>query len=84
MADLSSIRAALQQLPATCHYHGEKIDPPKDFFRREACCATGIPAMRRRQAEEQLEALELEQLARGEISVNDLRRSRNSTDQPSA
>lgn len=76
MPDLSRIRAALEQLPTTCRYHGDKIDPPEGLLRREACCDTGIPAMRRRQAEEQLQALELEQVTRGEISINDLRRSR--------
>lgn len=75
MSDLSAIRRALEKLPATCRYHGDKIDPPNDMWRREACCDTGIPAMRRRRAEEQLQALELEQLARGEISINGLRQA---------
>lgn len=76
MPDLSVIRAALEKLPATCRYHGDKIDPPESLIRREACCDTGIPAMRRRKAEEQLQALELEQLTRGDISINELRHSR--------
>ncbi|MCW7941678.1 hypothetical protein AAW14_06445 [Streptomyces hygroscopicus] len=84
MPDLSAIRRALEKLPATCRYHGEKIDPPEGLIRREACCDTGIPAMRRRKAEEQLCALEMEQLTRGEISINDLRRSRGITNQPSS
>ena len=79
MADFSAVWRALEKLPATCRYHGDKIDPPEGLLRREACCDTGTPAVRRRKAEEQLQALELEQLTRGEISINDLRRSRGLT-----
>ncbi len=74
MADLSRIRAALEMLPAACRYHGDNIDP-SGGWRREACCDTGIPAMRRRQAEQELQALEREQVERGEVSINDFRRS---------
>lgn len=56
--DLSTIRAALEQLPETCLYHGDQLDPPTDRWPREACCDTGVPALRRRKAMEALDALD--------------------------
>ena len=52
--DFCAIEAALSQLPSQCRYHGDKTDPPADLIRREACCDTGVPARRRRIAEEAL------------------------------
>jgi len=54
---LAVIRAALESLPAQCRYHGENTDPPDGLFRREACCDTGIPAQRRKAAEQALHQL---------------------------
>ncbi|MBB6556164.1 hypothetical protein [Nonomuraea rubra] len=55
---LAAIRAALESLPAQCRYHGDSTEPPaNNLFRREACCDTGIPAQRRKEAEQALIAL---------------------------
>ena len=48
---LPAIRRALEQLPSTCRYHGDKTMPADTWPRREACCDTGIPAQRRKEAE---------------------------------
>lgn len=55
--DLTAIRAALDTLSPTCRYHGDRIDPAPGLLRREACCDTGVSAMRRRRAEAELERL---------------------------
>ncbi|MGY0067712.1 hypothetical protein ACWZEH_12970 [Streptomyces sp. QTS137] len=50
-SDAAAIRAALHALPSRCRYHGDKTAPPSGLIRREACCDTGIPAQRRKEAE---------------------------------
>jgi hypothetical protein len=61
-ADLRTLRTAIETLPRTCKYHGEDIEPLAPAFSawpyREACCDTGVPALRRRRAEEVLARLE--------------------------
>ncbi|GIH69452.1 hypothetical protein [Sphaerimonospora thailandensis] len=53
---LRTIRAALDSLPAQCIYHGENTEPPSgSLLWREACCDTGIPAQRRKLAEQALD-----------------------------
>lgn len=53
------LRRALEQLPETCRYHGDQLDPDhtRALYRSEACCDTGIPALRRRRAFEALASL---------------------------
>ncbi|GAB3117915.1 hypothetical protein GCM10027160_29200 [Streptomyces calidiresistens] len=53
----ADIRAALNHLPARCRYHGDDIDPPSPGRGRESCCDTGLPAVRRRAAEQALAQL---------------------------
>lgn len=56
--DLHAIRVALERLPATCTYHGTATDPhDRGLFLREACCDSGVPARRRKLAEEALDRL---------------------------
>lgn len=57
--DIATIRAALSTLPAQCRYHGDRTDPDRygRMTRSEACCDTGIPAHRRKQAEAALARL---------------------------
>jgi hypothetical protein len=55
MSQIATIRAALEELPAQCRYHGDATEPPaNNMFRREACCDTGVPAQRRKKAEQAL------------------------------
>lgn len=49
--DATTIRRALEALPATCRYHGDELEWG---LRREACCDTGKPALLRRKAEDAL------------------------------
>lgn len=56
-AEFRAIRAAVECLPSTCRYHGDEIEP-YPASTREACCDTGVPALRRRRAEEALARLE--------------------------
>lgn len=49
--DAVTLRAALQELPARCRYHGDRTQPPSGGVPREACCDTGVAAHRRKQAE---------------------------------
>lgn len=53
---IATIQAALEALPAQCRYHGEATEPSdRDrLYGREACCDTGIPAERRKKAEQAL------------------------------
>jgi hypothetical protein len=55
---LPAVRRALDSLPARCRYHGEDTDPRRPSYGHEACCDTGIPAQRRRLAEQALTQLE--------------------------
>lgn len=57
---LPVLRRALESLPATCRYHGDQLDPDRfgRMTRSEACCDTGIPARRRREAENALTMLD--------------------------
>lgn len=55
--DLRTIRAAIECLPSTCRYHGDEVEP-YPASTREACCDTGVPALRRRRAEALLARLE--------------------------
>lgn len=50
------LRRALEQLPATCRYHGDQLTAAH-YSRGEGCCDTGIPALRRWRAAEALEKL---------------------------
>jgi hypothetical protein len=46
------IARALDSLPKTCRYHGDRLDPAEyGGWGRTACCDTGEPARRRQQAE---------------------------------
>lgn len=57
--DIATIRAALNALPSQCRYHGDRTSPDHyaRMTRSEACCDTGIPAHRRKQAEAALAQL---------------------------
>jgi len=57
-ADLAVVREAVEQLPATCQYHGEALVRDYGMWRGDACCDTGKPALARRKAEEALRRLE--------------------------
>lgn len=53
------IKRALEHLPKTCKYHGDKIEDHRNVLNLRyggACCATGEPALARRYAETVLEA----------------------------
>ncbi|MFF1348498.1 hypothetical protein ACFVZJ_21385 [Streptomyces sp. NPDC058322] len=54
--DIRAIEAALNELPSQCRYHGDQTAPDHygRMTRSEACCDTGIPAQRRKVAEEAL------------------------------
>lgn len=57
-ADLAIIKAAIEMLPATCHYHGNNLGAVR--FGQPIpgpCCDTGKPALARREAEAALERL---------------------------
>lgn len=56
--DFAAVRAALARLPDRCRYHGDRLDSDRPSYGREACCETGVPARRRRLAEEALQRLE--------------------------
>lgn len=58
--DITAIRTALDALPAQCRYHGDRTNPDRyaRMTRSEACCDTGIPAHRRKQAEAALDRLD--------------------------
>lgn len=56
-SDAAVLRAALRKLPSSCRYHGEKTEPPPGLIRREACCDTGAPAQRRKEAEAVLDRI---------------------------
>lgn len=58
--DLPTIRTALQRLPETCRYHGERIEPEGSSWvsLRESCCDTGLPAVLRRRAMDVLDRIE--------------------------
>ncbi|NUP42331.1 MAG: hypothetical protein HOY76_36200 [Streptomyces sp.] len=55
--DASVLEAALSALPKQCRYHGDRTAPPPGLLSREACCDTGVPAHRRKAAEEVLARL---------------------------
>lgn len=57
----AELREALDFLPKTCRYHGDKLD--RDGMWGPACCETGRPALARRNA---LAALERVAAAEGE------------------
>ncbi|MHA6764734.1 hypothetical protein [Streptacidiphilus sp. PAMC 29251] len=58
--DLLTIRSALEKLPATCRYHGERIEPEGSSWvsLRESCCDTGLPSVLRRRAMDVLDRIE--------------------------
>ncbi|MEU9014302.1 hypothetical protein AB0D12_31935 [Streptomyces sp. NPDC048479] len=60
---LPALRRAVAELPATCRYHGDRLDPDRfgQMTRSEACCDTGRPARRRREAMTALAALDLKE-----------------------
>ncbi len=55
---IADIRAALATLPDRCRYHGDETAPDSGTWYHEACCDTGVPAQRRKAAEEALRRLE--------------------------
>lgn len=57
-SDLAAVRMALEHLPARCRYHGDDTAPTPGLIRREACCDTGTPAQRRKEAMAALERIE--------------------------
>jgi hypothetical protein len=67
---LPVLRAALDSLPQACRYHDDRLDPGDGpaWGSREACCDTGIPARRRREAETALH--NLDRLARQPARVD--------------
>lgn len=56
-ADLALIRKALDALPSRCRYHQDDTEPGHGLLAREACCDTGVPAQRRKLAEQALQRL---------------------------
>jgi len=60
---LAVIRAALESLPEQCRYHGENTEPRDTLFGREACCDTGLPAQRRKLAEQALRQVDADPAA---------------------
>jgi hypothetical protein len=56
-ADLALIRKALNALPNQCRYHHDRTEPDSHARGREACCDTGVPAQRRKLAEQALQRL---------------------------
>ncbi len=57
-ADLAIVREAIEELPATCQYHGDQLVRDYGQWRGDSCCDTGKPALARRKAEEALRRLE--------------------------
>ena len=57
-ADLAIVREAIEELPATCQYHGDNLERGPGWFAGVACCDAGKPARARRKAEEALRRLE--------------------------
>ncbi len=57
-ADLAIVREAIEELPATCQYHGDQLVRDYGAWRGDPCCETGKPALARRKAEEALRRLE--------------------------
>lgn len=55
--EIATIQAALESLPEQCRYHGDETKPRDRLYGREACCDTGIPAQRRKKAEQALATL---------------------------
>lgn len=55
--DLADIRRALEALPETCRYHGDKLWRGGQFY-DGACCETGKPSLYRHQAEDALKRLQ--------------------------
>ena len=56
--DVALIREALKELPEKCWYHGDDLVRAYGQDRNKPCCDTGMPAVRRRVAEEALKRLE--------------------------
>lgn len=54
---ITTIRRALDELPSTCRYHGDNTAPDRPGWGRDACCDTGTPAQRRKDAEQALDQL---------------------------
>lgn len=52
--DLAKIQRALEALPKTCKYHGDKLDGGSHWY-DGACCETGKPSLYRREAEAALQ-----------------------------
>lgn len=55
---MPTLRKAVKELPAMCRYHGDRLDPDRFAWGREACCDTGTPARRRREAETALDVID--------------------------
>lgn len=66
--DAATIRAALERLPAECHYHGTGLDRPGPFG--PACCGTGTTALARREALAALDRLTSGWQYGGEFGIN--------------
>lgn len=62
---LNVLRPALEKLPGECRYHGTLLDPPDGLIRREACCDTGVAALRRRNAQRVVDHIEAQRTSRG-------------------
>ena len=58
--ELAVIVEAIEMLPATCKYHGSKLERERSTYWHGdgACCDTGKTALARRKAEEALRRLE--------------------------
>lgn len=54
---LPSLKNAIGQLPAVCRYHGDRLEAVRPSYGSEACCDTGVSALRRRRAEQALARL---------------------------
>lgn len=69
MDDLALIRKALDALPSQCRFHRDKTAPHTEAWGREACCDTGVPAQRRKLAEQALQRLAP---TRGAVQMRDV------------
>jgi hypothetical protein len=49
--DAATIQRALEALPKTCKYHGDKLERNGSAWTDSSCCDTGKPSLLRRKAE---------------------------------
>ncbi|MEU4911613.1 hypothetical protein, partial [Streptomyces fradiae] len=56
---LPDLRRAIDSMPTTCRYHGDRLDPDQygRMVRSEACCDTGVAPRRAREARRAIDRL---------------------------